>query len=49
MRAIACLLFMLSACTSQPVRCDGRLQPINRPAGAGAHIMGVAGPSRGTP
>lgn len=32
MRFIFCLFLLLPACTSNVVRCDGRLQPINQPA-----------------
>ncbi len=30
MRVIYCLFLLLTACASHAVRCDGRLQPINR-------------------
>jgi hypothetical protein len=32
MRLAYCVFFLLSACASHVVRCDGRLQPINLPA-----------------
>ena len=35
MRVVAFMVFMLSACGSQGVRCDGRMRPINLPV-AGA-------------
>ena len=38
MRCLFVLFFLLTACTSQSVRCDGRLQPINRPAPAPAAV-----------
>ncbi len=34
MRIVCCLCVLLTACASHAVRCDGRLQPINPPAGA---------------
>lgn len=44
MRLLYCLLFVLSACTSHAVRCDGRLQPINPAAGVAARTMAPATP-----
>jgi len=32
MRVIICLLLLLCACSTQAVRCDKHLEPINAPA-----------------
>jgi len=44
MRVVCCLCLLLTACASHAVRCDGRLQPINPPAGAvpGSDVTGFA-------
>ncbi len=39
MRVFLCLFLFLPACASHGVRCDGRLQPINRPMTAAAPIL----------
>jgi hypothetical protein len=36
MRLIVCLIPLLYGCSTSIVRCDARLQPINRPAASGA-------------
>jgi hypothetical protein len=36
------LLLLLAACTSHRVRCDGHLQPINKPATPSATAGGTA-------
>jgi len=36
MRLIVLSLFLLTACSSHKLRCDAHLQPINKPAPAGA-------------
>jgi hypothetical protein len=42
MRTILCCVLLLPACTSQIVRCDGILRPINAPAPSGQPIAGAA-------
>jgi hypothetical protein len=46
MRIFYCLLLLLSACASHEVRCDKRLEPINRPAPA---VSQIAAPSTRSP
>lgn len=36
MRAIACMMLLISACSSQSLRCDQHLKPINTAARTGA-------------
>ncbi len=36
MRMMLCLFLLLPGCTTHAVRCDGRLVPINLPAGGAA-------------
>lgn len=42
MRIMCCLLLVLSACSSHPVRCNGHLWPINVAAGQGTSAPGGA-------
>ena len=45
MRLIVCLIPLLCGCSTPTIRCDAHLQPINRPAPAGAAAAAVPAPN----